>query len=128
MLTTHSLHPRPFRQVQKGSFERDATEAGEDTDIYIFLKYFKIVPYSLGQKRDGRMKAKEVAKKLVELSKEHFASLLSASGESFFQAKWNAWYEAKKDKLGSVPIHMWDHANQPQLNVQLKATPAFEKN
>ena len=114
--------------MQKGSFERDATEAGEDTDIYIFLKYFKIVPYSLGQKRDGRMKAKEVAKKLVELSKEHFASLLSASGESFFQAKWNAWYEAKKDKLGSVPIHMWDHANQPQLNVQLKASPAFEKN
>ena len=86
------------------------------------------MPYSLGQKRDGRMKAKEVAKKLVELSKEHFASLLSASGESFFQAKWNAWYEAKKDKFGSVPIHMWDHANQPQLNVQLKATPMFEKN
>ena len=108
--------------------ERDAGEAGEETDIFIFLKYFKIVPYSLGQKRDGRMKAKEVAKKLVELSKEHFASFLSASGESFFQAKWNAWYGAKKDKLGSVPIHMWDHANQPQLNVQLKATPAFEKN
>ena len=114
--------------MQKGSFERDASEAGEDTDVFIFLTYFKIVPYSLGQKSTDRMKAKEVVKKLVALSKEHFASLLSASGESFFQAKWNAWYEAKKDKLGSVPIHMWDHANQPQLNVQLKASPAFEKN
>ena len=114
--------------MQKGSFERDASEAGEDTDIFIFLKYFKIVPYSLGQKSTDRMKAKEVAKKLVQLSKEHFASLLSASGESFFQAKWTAWYEAKKDKLGSVQIHMWSHGNQPHLNVQLKETPVFEKN
>jgi hypothetical protein len=114
--------------VQKGSFERDAAEAGEDTDIYIFLKHFKIVPYSLGQKSTDRMKAKEVAKKLVELSKDHFANLLSASGASFHPAKWTAWCEAKKDKLGSVPIHMWDHGNQPHLNVRLKSTPAFEKN
>ena len=117
-------------QVKKGSFERDASEAGEAMDVYIFLTYFKIVPYSLGQKRDDRMKAKEVAAQLVEKSKEHFGSLnlLSASGESFRKANWNAWYEAKKDKLGSVPIHMWDHANQPQLNVQLKTSPTFEKN
>jgi len=115
-------------QVQKGNFDRDASEANEDADVYIFLTYFEIVPYSLGQKSSGRMKAKEVATKLVELSKDHFASLLSASGASFHQAKWTAWYEAKKAKLGSVPIHMWDHANQPQLNVQLKSTPAFERN
>jgi hypothetical protein len=30
-------------QVQKGSFEREASEAGEDTDVWIFLKYFKIL-------------------------------------------------------------------------------------
>ena len=114
--------------MQKGSFEREALEAGEDTDIYIFLKYFKIVPYSIGQKSAGRMKAKEVATKLAELSKEHFGKFLSATGVSFYQSHCKAWCDTKKDKLGSVPIHMWDHANQPQLNVQLKETPAFEKN
>ena len=103
-------------------------EAGEETDIYIFLKYFKIVPYSLGQKSTDRMKAKDVAAKLAELSKELFGKFLSATGGSFHQARCKAWCDTNNDKLGSVPIHMWDHANQPQLNVQLKATPAFEKN
>ena len=96
--------------MQKGSFEREASEAGEDTDVYIFLKYFKIVPYSLGQKSADRMKAKDVAKKLAELSKEHFGSFLSASGGSFHAAQWKAWYDAKKDKLGSVPIQVTDSA------------------
>ena len=115
-------------QVQKGSFEREASEAGEDTDIWIFLKYFKIVPYSQPQPSTGRKKAKEVAKKLIELSKEHFGSFLSKSGDSFHAQAFNAWCEEKKDKLGSVDIRMWPHGNQPHLNVQLKATPAFEKN
>ena len=98
-------------------------------DVYIFLKYFKIFPYKyLQQKSTERMKAKEVAGKLAELSKEHFGSFLSKSGGSFFQEPWKAWYDAKKDKLGSVPIHLWEHGKQMQLNVQLKATPAFEKN
>ena len=114
--------------MQKGSFEREASEAGEDTDVYIFLKYFKIVPYSIGQKSTDQKKAKEVAKKLLELSKEHFASFLSATGGSFHAPAFTAWYEEKKDKLGSVPIHMWSHANQPHLNVKLKATSTFEKN
>jgi hypothetical protein len=115
-------------QVQKGSFEREASEAGEDTDVWIFLKYFKIVPYSPNQPSTGRKKAKEVAKKLIELSKELFGSFLSKSGDSFHAPAFTAWYEEKKDKLGSVPIHRWSHGNQPHLNVQLKATPAFEKN
>ena len=101
---------------------------GEDTDVYIFLKYFKIVPYSIGQKSTDQKKAKEVAKKLLELSKEHFASFLSASGVSFHAQAFTDWYEEKKDKLGSVPIHMWSHANLPHLNVKLKATSTFEKN
>jgi hypothetical protein len=29
--------------MQKGNFERDSLEAGEDPDVYIFLKYFKII-------------------------------------------------------------------------------------
>ena len=115
-------------QVQKGSFEREASEAGEDTDVWIFLNYFKIVPYSPNQPSTGRKKAKEVAKKLIELSKENFGKLLSKSGDSFHAPAFTAWYEEKKDNLGSVPIHMWPHGNQPHLNVQLKATPAFEKN
>ena len=119
--------------MQKGSFEREASEAGEDTDIWIFLKYFKIVPYSQPQPSTGRKKAKEVAKKLIELSKQHFGSFLSKSGDSFHAPTFTAWYKEKKYKLGSlklgsVPIHMWPHGNQPHLNVQLKATPAFEKN
>ena len=115
-------------QVRKGSFGRDASEAGVDVDVFIFLSYFRIVPYTKGQKSDGKMKAKEVAKKLIELSKENFGKLLSKSGDSFHAPAFTAWYEEKKDNLGSVPIHMWPHGNQPHLNVQLKATPAFEKN
>jgi hypothetical protein len=114
--------------VQKGSFEGEASEAGEDTDVYIFLKYFKIVPYSIGQKSTDRKKAKEVAKKLIKLSKEHFGSFLSKSGVSFHAQAFTAWYEEKKDKLGSVPIHMCYRANLPHLNVQLNATSTFEKN
>jgi hypothetical protein len=114
--------------MQKGNFERDSLEAGEDPDVYIFLKYFKIVPYSPGQKQQDRMSAKEVAKKLVEQSKEHFGGFLSETGGSFHAPVFDAWYEKKKEKLGSVPIHRWSHGNQPHLNVQLKATPAFEKN
>merc|ERR1711990_1181339 len=114
-------------QVQKGSFEREASEANEDLSVYIFLKYFKIVPYKyMLMKSTDRMKAKEVAKKLVELDKELFGSFLSASGDSFHAPKWEAWYGAKKDKLGNVPIHLWKHGVGLQLNVQLKATPAFE--
>ena len=115
-------------QVKKGSFERDASEAGEAMDVYIFLTYFKIVPYThKGQKRDKMMKARDVANKLAELSKEHFGSLVSPTGKSFYQAHWTAWYEAKKAKLGSIPIHVWNHANQPQFNVHLKETPKFER-
>ena len=114
------MQKKGSEQQMQGSFRRDASEAGQDTDVYIFLTYFKIIPYVRGQKSTGRMKAKEVAQKLVELSSEHFGSFLSSSGASFHQAKWKAWYQEKKDKLGCEPIHMWDHANQPHLNVQLK--------
>eukprot|EP00966_Prymnesium_polylepis_P141071 3257452-Prymnesium_polylepis.1 len=89
------------KQVKQGSFKQDAVEAGQDTDVYIFLSYFNIIPYVRGEQTStGRMKAKLVAQKLVELSSEHFGSFLSASGASFHQEKWKAWYQGKKDKLG----------------------------
>ena len=114
-------------QVSKGSFQREAEEAREDTDVYIFLKYFKIVPYSKPQASKDRTKGEVLAKKLIDLSKEHFSDFLSASGKSFQQQKWKDWYEERKEKLGTIPIHTWDHGNKPNLNVQIKVVPKFEK-
>ena len=108
-------------QARQGSFTQDAAKAGQDTDVYIFLSYFNIIPYVRCQMlQSQKMKAKVVAQKLVELSPEHFSSFLSASGASFHKDKFLAWYEEKKDKLGDVPIKMWEGSNTQILNVQLK--------